>query len=64
MSGTYVKIGKSFSITYGDGSVTSGFLSQDTIDWGGLFVRNQIFAEATKFDSSSLYDVIIYLTFN
>ena len=56
-SSTYVKNGKAFSITYGDGTRTLGYLSQDTINWGGLIVKNQIFAEAYSFDTSSYYDV-------
>ena len=49
--------GKSFAITYGDGTKTIGFLSEDVIDWGGLIINRQIFAEATSFDTNSQYDV-------
>jgi len=38
--------GTSFSIQYGSGSMT-GFLSQDTLTFGGLSVKTQVFAEAT-----------------
>jgi cathepsin D len=45
-SSTYVANGTSFSIQYGSGSMT-GFLSQDVLNFGGLKVQNQTFAEAT-----------------
>jgi cathepsin D len=45
-SSTYVANGTNFSIVYGSGSMT-GFLSQDTLNFGGLKVKNQVFAEAT-----------------
>ena len=62
-SSTYKRNGNSFSITYGDGTKTTGFLSQDTIDWGGLTVTDQIFAEATQFDTTSQYDGILGMGF-
>jgi len=45
-STTYVANGTDFSIEYGSGSLT-GFLSYDTVNFGGLNIKNQIFAEAT-----------------
>jgi phytepsin len=46
-SHTYVANGTSFSIEYGSGEL-SGFLSQDTVTFGGLQIANQVFAEAVN----------------
>lgn len=46
-SSTYVKNGTSFDIQYGSGPV-SGFESSDSLNMGGLVVKNQIFAEVTN----------------
>ena len=50
---------KPFSILYGDGTTASGILSQDTLNWSGLIVKNQTFAEVTQFPIASniLFDV-------
>jgi cathepsin D len=45
-SSTYVANGEKFNITYGSGAMT-GFLSQDTLQFGGLTVAKQVFTEAT-----------------
>jgi len=45
-SSTYVANGTEFRIEYGSGPV-AGFLSDDTITWGGLKVQGQRFAEIT-----------------
>jgi hypothetical protein len=47
-----VKNGKEFYIRYADLTETIGFLSQDTITLENLVIKNQIFAEATRFDTS------------
>lgn len=45
-SSTYVANGTTFDIQYGSGSV-KGFVSQDTVTWGGVKITNQLFAEIT-----------------
>lgn len=54
-SSTYIANGKAFSIQYGSGAV-QGFLSQDTVTWGGVKVNNQLFAEITK-ESGTSFDL-------
>jgi len=46
LSLTYVANGSAFDIEYGSGSM-EGFVSQDTVTFGGLKVKDQLFAEAT-----------------
>lgn len=46
-SSTYTANGTSFDITYGSGPV-SGYQSFDNLDFGGLVVKNQEFAEVTN----------------
>ncbi|XP_019193047.1 PREDICTED: cyprosin-like [Ipomoea nil] len=46
-SNSYKKNGTSAAIKYGTGSI-SGFFSQDSINLGGLIVKDQDFIEATK----------------
>jgi hypothetical protein len=50
-SSTYVANGTVFNIEYGSGPV-SGYESNDVLNFGGLMVKNQIFAEVT--DASGL----------
>jgi hypothetical protein len=50
-SSSYVVNGTAFDIEYGSGPV-SGYESQDTLNFGGFKVQNQIFAEVT--DASGL----------
>ena len=45
-SSTYIKNGKVFNIRYGSGPV-SGYLSNDTVNFGNIDIRNSTFAEIT-----------------
>jgi hypothetical protein len=44
-SSTYVANGTKFAIQYGSGKL-DGFISQDTVTFGGLAIKDQQFAEA------------------
>merc|ERR1712020_608023 len=44
-SSSYKADGRKFEIRYGSGSL-SGFLSSDTVTFGGVAIQDQIFAEA------------------
>jgi len=46
-SSTYVSNGTTFGVTYGSGSI-SGWVSQDSVNFGGVEVPTQEFAEITK----------------
>jgi hypothetical protein len=46
-SSSYVKNGTKFSIAYGSGAL-SGFISEDTVNLGGVDVPSTLFAEATS----------------
>jgi cathepsin D len=65
-SSTYVANGQKFNITYGSGSMT-GFLSQDTLQFGGLTIAKQVFTEATGLPGVSFiagkFDGILGLAF-
>ncbi|CAG9840529.1 unnamed protein product [Diabrotica balteata] len=62
-SSTYQEIGTPYHIGYGTGNL-DGFLSEDNVEVGGVVVRNQIFAEATKeFEFYGLSDGILGLSF-
>lgn len=45
-SGTYVKNGTKFEITYGSGAV-SGFLGQDIVSMGGIRAKDVLFGQVT-----------------
>lgn len=47
-SRTYHANGRSFSISYGDGSGARGFIDLDVVNINGLVVANQPFAEVTR----------------
>jgi saccharopepsin len=46
-SSTFKQNGSSFEIRYGSGSL-SGFVSSDTLNFAGMDIKNQLFAEATE----------------
>ena len=59
-SSTYVKIGAHFSIKYPGSSHMFGYLSKDSVTIGGLLIKNQIFAEVSKFSADPM-DVCNFL---
>ena len=46
-SSSYKENGTTFEIRYGSGSL-SGFVSSETLDFAGMEIKNQLFAEATE----------------
>lgn len=52
-SSTYVANGKSFKITYADGSGAQGFFSNDVVTVNNITVQNQTFAECTVLNGMS-----------
>ncbi|KAI9279852.1 rhizopuspepsin precursor-like protein [Sporodiniella umbellata] len=66
-SKTYEKDGRSWSISYGDGSSAGGILGKDTVNLGGLTIKNQIIelakTEASSFQSGPS-DGLLGLGFN
>ncbi|XP_072399512.1 lysosomal aspartic protease-like [Diabrotica undecimpunctata] len=62
-SSTYLENGRPYHIKYGEGEL-EGFLSEDNVEVGGLVVKNQIFAEATKeIELDGLSDGILGLSY-
>ncbi|CAG2114586.1 unnamed protein product [Medioppia subpectinata] len=60
VSTTYQPNGTPFFIGYGDGSNVTGILDQDVLNFGGVIVQNQIFAEITTLNNpDSIYDGIL-----
>ncbi|CAO3629918.1 unnamed protein product [Mucor hiemalis] len=57
-SSTYVKDGRAWSISYGDGSTASGILAYDTVTLGGLAIKKQTIELAQKESSSFASDPI------
>ena len=66
-SSTYVKDGRAWSISYGDGSTASGVLAYDTVNLGGLSIKKQTIELANKESSqfaSSTVDGLLGLGFD
>lgn len=66
-SSTYVKDGRTWYISYGDGSQAKGTLASDTVILGGLAIKNQTIGLAkkeTKSFASDPIDGLLGLAFN
>lgn len=57
-SSSYKKDGRPWSITFGDGSSSSGILATDTVNLGGLVIKGQTIGMAKTISSSFTSDVI------
>ncbi|RUS17246.1 rhizopuspepsinogen precursor [Endogone sp. FLAS-F59071] len=57
-SSTYMKDGRSWSISYGDGSSSSGILAKDNVNLGGLLIKGQTIDLASEISSEFESDVI------
>ncbi|CEI90234.1 Putative Rhizopuspepsin-2 [Rhizopus microsporus] len=57
-SSTYKADGRPWSISYGDGSSASGILAKDTVNLGGLAIKDQTIGLAKRESSAFAEDVI------
>src|ERR1700722_18178302 len=57
-SSTYKKDGRPWSISYGDGSTSSGVLAVDTVNLGGFNIKGQTIELAETISSSFTSDPI------
>ena len=66
-SSEYRAIGDPFEITYGDGTSVKGFTSLDIMTWGGMEIKNQVFAEiedAANFQAGCTETGLLGLSFD